>query len=101
MEEKEVECPKCKGEGCDHCDNTGKHKVEEKKLGIVWKMSIVAGGLSVTKHMTLTICPEETTALIIKLIQCSWNWNVPVFYWFVGKAPELKGNRTVCLALFF
>lgn len=32
MEEKEVECPKCKGEGCDHCDNTGKHKVEEKKL---------------------------------------------------------------------
>ena len=25
-----VECPKCKGEGCDHCDNKGYHMKEKK-----------------------------------------------------------------------
>jgi hypothetical protein len=33
-EEDEVECPKCKGKGCDHCDGTGKHKVQ-KEYGMV------------------------------------------------------------------
>ena len=27
--EERVECPKCKGEGCDHCDGKGYHTVEE------------------------------------------------------------------------
>lgn len=27
--EEKVECPKCKGKGCDHCDGTGYHEVEE------------------------------------------------------------------------
>lgn len=26
MKEEKVECPKCKGEGCDHCDNKGYHE---------------------------------------------------------------------------
>ena len=25
MKEEKVECPKCKGDGCDHCDNKGYH----------------------------------------------------------------------------
>ena len=29
MDEAQAECPKCKGEGCDHCDNKGYHKVAE------------------------------------------------------------------------
>jgi len=29
LSEKTVTCDKCKGEGCDHCDNTGNHTVEE------------------------------------------------------------------------
>jgi len=28
-EAKKVECPECKGEGCDHCDNKGYHLVKE------------------------------------------------------------------------
>mgnify|MGYP001080744524 CR=1 FL=1 len=27
--EEKVECPKCKGEGCDHCDGKGYHTTEE------------------------------------------------------------------------
>jgi hypothetical protein len=27
--EEKVECPKCKGKGCDHCDDTGYHVKEE------------------------------------------------------------------------
>lgn len=27
--EKKVECPKCKGKGCEHCDNKGYHIVNE------------------------------------------------------------------------
>ena len=27
--EEKVECPKCKGEGCDHCDGKGYHMVDE------------------------------------------------------------------------
>jgi hypothetical protein len=27
--EQKVECPKCKGEGCDHCDNKGYHMMDE------------------------------------------------------------------------
>ena len=26
---KKVECPKCKGDGCDHCDDTGYHMKED------------------------------------------------------------------------
>jgi hypothetical protein len=26
MKEEKVECPKCKGEGCDHCDDKGYHE---------------------------------------------------------------------------
>ena len=29
LSEKTVTCDKCNGEGCDHCDNTGNHTVEE------------------------------------------------------------------------
>ena len=29
--EEKVECPKCKGEGCDHCDNKGYHMAEGSK----------------------------------------------------------------------
>ena len=28
--EEKVECPKCKGEGCEHCDNKGYHMAEAK-----------------------------------------------------------------------
>jgi hypothetical protein len=31
--EEKMECPKCKGEGCDHCDGTGYHKVEKEAYG--------------------------------------------------------------------
>ena len=31
LEESKVTCPKCKGKGCDHCDNTGYH-IKEGKL---------------------------------------------------------------------
>jgi hypothetical protein len=27
--EEKMECPKCKGEGCDHCDNKGYHTMDE------------------------------------------------------------------------
>jgi hypothetical protein len=29
--EEKKECPKCEGEGCDHCDGKGYHEVEEAK----------------------------------------------------------------------
>ena len=29
MDEGKEECPKCEGEGCDHCDDKGYHKVDE------------------------------------------------------------------------
>ena len=32
MDENHIECPKCKGEGCDHCDGKGYHKKEEKSV---------------------------------------------------------------------
>ena len=28
--EEKMECPKCKGEGCDHCDGKGYHMMDEK-----------------------------------------------------------------------
>jgi hypothetical protein len=31
MDENHVECPKCKGEGCDHCDGKGYHKKTEEQ----------------------------------------------------------------------
>ena len=31
MDENHVECPKCKGEGCDHCDGKGYHKKAEEQ----------------------------------------------------------------------
>ena len=31
MDENHVECPKCKGEGCDHCDVKGYHKKAEEQ----------------------------------------------------------------------
>ena len=30
LNEKKVECPKCKGKGCDHCDNKGYHLTSKK-----------------------------------------------------------------------
>ena len=30
LSEKTVTCDKCKGEGCDHCNGTGKHVVKEE-----------------------------------------------------------------------
>lgn len=32
-----VECPKCEGKGCDHCDDKGYHMAEAKKLDPVGK----------------------------------------------------------------
>lgn len=29
-EDDKVECPKCEGKGCDHCDDTGYHKTEKE-----------------------------------------------------------------------
>ena len=39
-EAEKVECPKCKGEGCDHCDNKGYHmkEVNEKKITLTKKV---------------------------------------------------------------
>ena len=31
-------CPKCKGEGCDHCDGKGYHNIDER-LGIISKLT--------------------------------------------------------------
>ena len=33
---KTVTCDKCNGEGCDHCDGTGKHTVKEARPYIDW-----------------------------------------------------------------
>ena len=32
VKEEKVECPKCKGEGCEHCDDKGYHTKEETEL---------------------------------------------------------------------
>ena len=32
VKEEKVECPKCKGEGCEHCDGKGYHMKEESEL---------------------------------------------------------------------
>ena len=32
VKEEKVECPKCKGEGCEHCDDKGYHMKEEVEL---------------------------------------------------------------------
>lgn len=39
-EAEKVECPKCKGKGCDHCDNKGYHmeSVNEKKITLTKKV---------------------------------------------------------------
>jgi len=38
--EGKVECPKCKGEGCDHCDNKGYHLNSEGKMDPVNKKAL-------------------------------------------------------------
>jgi hypothetical protein len=35
VKEEKEECPKCKGEGCDHCDGTGYHKMKKENPAIV------------------------------------------------------------------
>ena len=37
VNEEKQECPKCEGEGCDHCDGKGYHEMEEAKLDAVGK----------------------------------------------------------------
>lgn len=56
--EEREECPKCEGNGCDHCDNKGYHEVSEARLGATktfktmedWVMAVVEAGGSVTKR---------------------------------------------------
>ena len=43
-EEDEVECPKCEGEGCDHCDGKGYHETKKEWVGKEGKNRRVAGG---------------------------------------------------------
>ena len=35
LTEEKVECPKCKGEGCEHCDGKGYHEKDLKEYGYV------------------------------------------------------------------
>jgi hypothetical protein len=34
LDEEKVECPKCKGEGCDHCDGKGYHEKMDEKTNV-------------------------------------------------------------------
>jgi hypothetical protein len=42
VQEAKVECPKCKGEGCDHCDGKGYHMTEVRKYTPPTKAEIEA-----------------------------------------------------------
>lgn len=53
LENKKIECPKCKGEGCEHCDDTGYHMTEAKVRGfdLIHKVGRGMGQLDITKYL--------------------------------------------------
>ena len=53
INEAKVECPKCEGEGCDHCDDTGYHMTEAKVSGsdLIHKVGKGPGQLDITKYL--------------------------------------------------
>lgn len=40
VDEEKVECPKCKGEGCDHCDDKGYHMQKDEAMDPVDKKAL-------------------------------------------------------------
>ena len=63
VEEAKVECPKCKGEGCDHCDGKGYHMTEAKQKN--WTVTVVKPINKLKKGMKV-IVPARNTAEAIK-----------------------------------
>jgi len=53
INEAKVECPKCEGEGCEHCDDTGYHMTEAKVTGsdLIHKVGKGPGQLDITKYL--------------------------------------------------
>jgi len=62
-EEDKVECPKCKGEGCDHCDGKGYHMTEAKQKN--WIVTVVKPINKLKKGMKV-IVPARNTAEAMK-----------------------------------
>jgi hypothetical protein len=42
VKEEKIECPKCKGEGCEHCDGKGYHMKEEVEESVALQMKMAA-----------------------------------------------------------
>ena len=63
VEEAKVECPKCKGEGCDHCDGKGYHMTEAKQKN--WIVTVVKPINKLKKGMKV-IVPARNTAEAMK-----------------------------------
>ncbi len=63
MKEEKVECPKCKGDGCDHCDDKGYHMTEAKQKN--WIVTVVKPINKLKKGMKV-IVPARNTAEAMK-----------------------------------
>lgn len=63
VQEAKVECPKCKGEGCDHCDGKGYHMTEAKQKN--WIVTVVKPINKLKKGMKV-IVPARNTAEAMK-----------------------------------
>ena len=63
VQEGKVECPKCKGEGCDHCDGKGYHMTEAKQKN--WIVTVVKPINKLKKGMKV-IVPARNTAEAMK-----------------------------------
>lgn len=63
VQEGKVECPKCKGEGCDHCDGKGYHMTEAKQKN--WMVTVTKPINKLKKGMKVVV-PARNTAEAIK-----------------------------------
>jgi len=63
VQEAKVECPKCKGEGCDHCDGKGYHMTEAKQKN--WMVTVTKPINKLKKGMKVVV-PARNTAEAIK-----------------------------------
>ena len=63
VQEAKVECPKCKGEGCDHCDGKGYHMTEAKQKN--WMVTVTKPINKLKKGMQVVV-PARNTAEAIK-----------------------------------
>ena len=53
INEEKVKCPKCDGEGCEHCDDKGYHMTEAKVSGsdLIHKVGKGPGQMDITKYL--------------------------------------------------